>query len=176
MLANTEKNQRAHLTVKQTEQLLHTDHLKNGKPYRFVFLDGCNTAKGGFPKAFCGKNLPKKEMPDVSYFQNLQGEWLARPRAFMGWTKEPQWGTRRGVFKGYIKFREAFFGKWSESGKTLRQAVDHAAAAVAYPGYDGEYTWRDPYPVGKPIVWGEGLVIYGYSGLLIEQFNRPPMN
>jgi len=172
-------SERAYLTVDQTKNALGTANVNTGKPYRFVFLDGCETAGGDFPQTFCGKVLPNKET-DETFFGDPQNGWYARPRAFVGWKKgkEPVWGglaPRLGVCKGYIKFRQEFFARWAQTDKTLRQALDEAENTVKDPGVDDDYTWRDPGHPEKRIVWDDGLVVYGDRDLKIEQFNPSPM-
>ncbi len=171
-------SERAYLTVDQTKNALGTANVNTGKPYRFVFLDGCETAGGNFPQAFCGKVLHNKET-DETFFGDPQNGWYARPRAFVGWKKgkEPVWGGRAptlGVCEGYIKFRQELFRQWNMD-LTLRDALREAANAVKDPGVDDDYTWRDPLHPEKRIVWDDGLLLYGDRDLKIEQFNPSPM-
>ncbi len=56
--------------------------IPNGHPYRFVFLDGCDTAEGNWPLGF---GIPLEEGMTINDFVNKRG---IRPRAFMGWNRK----------------------------------------------------------------------------------------
>ena len=115
----------------------------NGRPYRFVFLDGCKTANGDLPTGF---GIPKGNVP-VTEFTGKRG---IRPRAFVGWNKNCTIGW--GAFdQQHCTFIPSFFDKWAHSvdlqGQHLgiRQAINSA----------------------NPVQWTQkpNLTIHGYEGL-----------
>jgi hypothetical protein len=53
-------------------------------PYRFVFLDGCNTARGNLPLAF---GIPNKVVSDDDW----NNKYHLQPRAFLGWSGYTAW-------------------------------------------------------------------------------------
>jgi hypothetical protein len=62
-------------------------------PFRFVFLDGCNTASGDWPQAW---GVPKQE-ETIDYYKSPNNTSHARPSAFVGWDVtvggNKDWGT-----------------------------------------------------------------------------------
>jgi len=119
----------------------------NLHPYRFVFLFGCNTAKGHFPEAF---GIPKEKNLPAARFDK-QG---LRYRAFMGFN-----GLQRSSFAGsspvveYFNFLQKFFEAWADpqGNRSLAEAVDFAIERSAVNGGP----WLNP----------PSIVIYGYPGL-----------
>lgn len=171
--AEAVRSQRAYLTVKQVRNLLRPG-ADYRRAYRFAFLDGCETARGGFPEAFCGEILPDRECGEA-FFKDEQGNWLARPRAFLGWTEKPSFGGwnlgGKGVHKGYVEFRLRLLAGFS-SGQTLAQAIRDAANAV---NNKPEFRWESEDFFGNPetiTVWDKGLIIMGNRDMKIEEFNR----
>lgn len=79
------------------------------RPYRFVWLDGCSTAAGDWPRAF---GMPYQAEP-LSYYQSTNNVTHARPSAFVGWDVtiggKPEWGT---IDKFWL-FRSYWMGNWS---------------------------------------------------------------
>jgi hypothetical protein len=118
-------------------------------PYRFVFLDGCNTAKGDLCKVF---GIPKERNVPGSRFSNKG----LRYRAFMGWDKPLIVGWAGAIDNTHVNFMTKLLQKWPEEKPssnpprpyTLREAVD--LAKVAYQ------TAIDH------------LIIYGYEGLWFD--------
>ena len=95
-------------------------------PFRFVFLDGCNTANGGWPAAW---GVPKQSVNSDWYKNSTNNPGGYRPNAFLGWDvtvggKKENWGT---VDK-FWQFREFWMGQWSVSygTKSLTDALDDA--------------------------------------------------
>jgi hypothetical protein len=118
--------------------------------YRYVFLDGCETAAGNLPLAF---GIPKKKVMRLNDFLN-DGR---RPCAFMGWTKTKWIGfAGRYVWYQHINFVSHFQYEWIENGRPLRQAVDNAAG----------------YPDAFGINIGN-MKIYGYDQLRYNEYNTP---
>jgi len=105
----------------------------NRHPYRFVFLDGCNTADGNWPQAF---GIPKKEGMVATDFGAKRG---IRPRAFMGWNRKKVFssifssGQLHGPHETYIT---TFWQKWAERQnglpvRNIKEAIALAKAAAA---------------------------------------------
>lgn len=95
-------------------------------PFRFVFLDGCNTASGGWPAAW---GVPKQSVNSDWYKNSANNPSGYRPNAFLGWDvtvggKKENWGT----IDKFWQFREFWMGQWSVSytGKSLDDALDEA--------------------------------------------------
>jgi hypothetical protein len=120
----------------------------NAHPFRFVYLDGCNTSSGDLSKAF---GIPKEKNVAAPRFVNKG----LRFRAFMGWDNRHNiaWGainTRHTTFVG------DFWSGWPQTDtnglpRTLRSA--HTYAATQGGTTSG---WPDAE---------DHLIIYGYEGL-----------
>ncbi len=130
----------------------------NNHPYRFVFLDGCNTANGDWCKTF---GIPKKRNMPLADFQNRG----LRTRAFLGWSSKIPWsigGTAPD--QGHIRFIsgasnfKGFFENWltvtnNITGATygIEDAARKAAAgyfmsnAITVYGYP-DLKWYDTVP------------------------------
>jgi hypothetical protein len=88
-------------------------------PYRFVFLDGCETANGGWPAAW---GVPKQTAGPDWYRNPANNPTGARPNAFVGWDTEvggPGWGT---VDKSW-EFRKEWMSNWAG---TFQQQMNYA--------------------------------------------------
>lgn len=118
--------------------------------YRYVFLDGCETAAGDLPLAF---GIPKKKLMRLIDFLN-DGR---RPCAFMGWTKT-KWVGYFGIYVHYphINFVTHFKYEWIENDYQLNEAV---ARAANYPDASG-------INIGN-------MKIYGYNQLRYNEYNTP---
>jgi len=68
----------------------------NRHAYRFVFLDGCETAKGDLPLAF---GIPKKKLTVADLADDGR-----RPCAFMGWSSTKWIGILNRVWYDHINF------------------------------------------------------------------------
>ena len=121
----------------------------NRHGYRFVFLDGCETAKGDLALAF---GIPKKTMTVADFADDGR-----RPCAFMGWTATKWIGIFNRVWYDHINFVTWFKYEWIERGEPLNQAVSRAAQ---YPGTSG--------------INISNLKIYGCDELGYNQFNNAP--
>lgn len=113
-------------------------------PYRFVFLDGCDTAKGNLPEVF---GIPKKVVSDADR-NNKYG--LFR-RAFLGWTGSDAASVKGTMPINHKEFFERFFQLWSGQGSgqpavNLGTALDQADQVPDY--WTGGY---DVGPLGKSI-------------------------
>lgn len=122
---------------------LNPSALTNAHPFRFVFLDGCNTADGDLCKAF---GIPKiKNMPAAQFFNKG-----LRYRAFLGWNGKQTIGWAGAINTQHTEFVGNFFGNWglpdnSGNPRNVRQAIQAAGA-----------TWSQI----------QYLIVYGYEGLL----------
>jgi hypothetical protein len=121
----------------------------NRHAYRFVFLDGCETAKGDLVLAF---GIPKKTMTAADFADDGR-----RPCAFMGWTATKWIGILDRVWYDHINFITWFEYEWVDQGQSLKEAVRRARG---YPGTGGINT--------------SNLKIYGCDELHYNQFNNPP--
>jgi hypothetical protein len=113
-------------------------------PYRFVFLDGCDTANGPLCETF---GIPKKKNMTASTFTNKG----LRYRAFMGWDNHQIISLAQSITIPHVNFVSTFFTKWATPDDenrllTLRQAIDQSK---------GAWTEVDKH-----------LVVYGFEGLL----------
>lgn len=121
----------------------------NRHAYRFVFLDGCETAKGNLPLAF---GIPKKKLTLVNFADDGR-----RPCAFMGWSSTKWIGIFNRVWYDHINFVTWFKYEWIDQGKGIKESID---AARTYPGTSQVNT--------------SNLKIYGYDQLQYNQFNSAP--
>jgi hypothetical protein len=78
-------------------------------PFRFVFLDGCNTASGGWPQAW---GVPKQS-ESLSYYQSSSNVTHARPSAFVGWDVEVGGSTDWGTISSFWEFRKDWMAEWA---------------------------------------------------------------
>ena len=123
----------------------------NRHPFRFVFLDGCNTANGIWPTVF---GIPKETLAQ-SDFINKRG---IRPRAFMGWA----WSKVSGgvimshqLNPDHITWVTTFWSSWTDHNQSTGQPRYNlkAAADAAKTASNGS---------------GYGLSIYGAQDLIID--------
>jgi hypothetical protein len=83
-------------------------------PFRFVFLDGCNTANGGWPQAW---GVPNQAEP-LSYYQGPDNKTGARPSAFVGWDVRVGGNKDWGTIDKFWQFRQFWMGNWSVQTST----------------------------------------------------------
>jgi hypothetical protein len=126
--------------------------------YRFVWLDGCNTAVGDFPEAWgIGK---KTNNPD--YYRSPANTYHTRPAAFIGWNTEvggAGWGTTANewLFKSY------WMGNWSvNNGQETDSLSDNLTSAS-----DGA-NWPSG---GSSRLWG-AMRLYGYRDIKFNEYNQ----
>lgn len=79
------------------------------KPFRFVFIDGCNSANGKFPEVF---GIPSA--PDNPGARNYSR------RAFMGWKTTTQDSIANN---SYQKFSERFWLAWLDENQSYERPV-----------------------------------------------------
>ena len=145
------KNPALLLTSKEVGTLLRYDDSNptNRHFFRYVFLDGCNTANGSFPTRF---GIPKKE-------HVLYGDYLEqniRPRAFSGWTAYKQYAVLGNIPWQFPAYRINFWFYWSQGSRSLLQS--HQDAKTSVPG-------------APSFRIGDSLKIYGYEDMRFYDFN-----
>jgi hypothetical protein len=120
-------------------------------PFRFVFLDGCDTANGDWPQAW---GTPKQEV-SADYFRN--NKTYPRPCAFVGWNVTIG-GTNWGTVDGWWNYRKIWMGSWSGViGKHLDWALDDARDSGSWiSATDIEAHLRK----------------YGYTSMTFQEFNN----
>jgi hypothetical protein len=123
-------NSHAYLTSKMVHDNVAFN--PNGaRPYRFVFLDGCNTANGSFAPAF---GIPSQAVTGEWFFDPLNTRNI-RPCAFMGWNTEEGTGINRGwgTVDGYWNWRKDWIADWSTTEQeTLDNAISVATSVSSW--------------------------------------------
>jgi hypothetical protein len=86
-------NSKAHLSSQYVHDTVTFNRYSGARPYRFVFLDGCDTANANWPWAF---GVPKQDEP-LSYYNSSANTRHTRPSVFLGWDVtiggKKDWGT-----------------------------------------------------------------------------------
>ena len=140
---------RQRITSAELESSL-TNHLDPSRPfyayqwghrYRFVFLDGCDTAKGILPLAFGMPNNP----PNVSQ-DEFDNNYHVQPFAFLGWNSSTANSVKNKLPGLHAQFILNFWNKWSgindegdptgDAPQNLRQALDNTGS----PSLSGSIT------------------------------------
>jgi len=106
--------------------------------FRFVFIDGCESANGDLCIAF---GIEKKKV-DFSYYNKKK----MPTRAFLGWKYHEEYkDVTTGVFSTYHSaVVTTFFNKWI-NGEPLADAISESEAEKS-----------PPYPYNNtPIIWGD---------------------
>jgi hypothetical protein len=110
---------------------------KFGTPYKFVFLDGCLSGTGPWPRAF---GILKNQM---NY--SVVG---AKNRAFLGWGDLVESSLYSNA---QDNFTQRFWQRWTEQpNRTLNEAI--LLALNQTPGVDGNKLLRFGY---QDVTWGE---------------------
>jgi hypothetical protein len=122
-------------------------------PYRFVWLDGCNTASGNWAWAW---GVPSQIEP-LSYYQSANNSTGARPSAFIGWNVEvggKDWGT----IQGFWSFRQFWMASWTST--YFQQLSDAFGDARDFSN------WVPPAQVNAH------LVQCGFNAMTFWQYNH----
>jgi hypothetical protein len=137
-----------------------------GHPYRFVYLDACSVAKGQLAASF-GINSTGSQ--PLSYYQ----QHGIRPRAFLGYDHDVYYTESGSFYDSFtggtynLRVKEEvyefltnfeFFWHYGYFGADLASAL--------YNAYS--YTPQLPYGIWQN---GDGLQLFGYSGLGIDDYN-----
>jgi hypothetical protein len=102
-------------------------------PYRFVFLDGCNTGDGDLCVAF---GIERKKTTAAQYTQKG-----LPTRAFMGWWTSKAYitvGQGRQFDPDHYNFVVNFFSNWS-NGAALQNAINQSLPS----GFTAPRVWGD---------------------------------
>lgn len=106
-------------------------HGVNQHPYRFVFLDGCDTAKGDLPIVF---GIPKN--PETISQADWDNKYHLQARAFVGWPSGTGYSVRNVMPQDHLRFILNFWHEWSgynpesdsfDRNFTLQDALNRAA-------------------------------------------------
>jgi hypothetical protein len=106
-----------------------TSNLSTGvRQYRFVWLDGCNTALGRWPDAF-GIN---KATNDIGYYTNsVTNPSHSRPSAFVGWATTPGgpgWGSAQNDF--YCRNQWIFDWTYNSQTHSLVTSLEYGCTSI----------------------------------------------
>ncbi len=126
-------------------------------PFRFVFLDGCNTASGDWPQAW---GVPKQSVSLDWYRSSTNNPSGARPNAFVGWDVTVG-GQGWGTVDKYWSFRENWMATWSVQsyGGNPASLNDAFETARSVSGW-------------VPSQVNAHLKKYGYTDMTFKQFNQ----
>jgi hypothetical protein len=128
--------------------------IPNQHPYRFVFLDGCDTAEGDWPLAF---GIPKQEGMTINDFLNKRG---LRARAFMGWNRKKQigWEGEGTMNQDHINYITKFWQTWDTATNNIPTPLNIAIQAAGVETIQGTGQTL-PNPAAG------GMVVYGAADL-----------
>jgi hypothetical protein len=138
---------------KSTIQNWQIASISKYKRFRFVYLDGCNTASGDLPNAF---NI-SKQTNDVAFYENHPKH--PRPAVFVGWNQvvggDASWGSayKRHDFQAY------WMGNWAND-------FDHPNIVIALDRANVGASW-----ITAAKLWG-ALRVYGYQQMKIRDYNN----
>lgn len=119
----------------------------NRHNFRFVFLDGCETAKGKLPEAF--GIIPKENLKLEAYDYSA-----VRPSTFVGWNDSPAAAfDDHSILMDHVYFIQNFQYLWS-TGLGVRAALDQAKDS----------------PLSTAIN-PKNLTVFGYKDLGPNQYN-----
>ncbi len=128
----------------------------NRHPYRFVYMDGCETADGNWPQVF---GIPKKAGMVTADFTNKRG---IRPRAFFGWNRKKYFNmelnTSGFLDPDFLNWRTDFWRDFAERDGQGNPKYNITTAATAADTNDN----------GIHNSFGGGRMIYGASDLVID--------
>ena len=137
----------------EIETMLHTvpSGQTNRHGFRFVFIDGCSTAKGNLCEAF---GIIRKKNLSSSYYDDAG----LRRTAFVGWNDNPAAGyASHLVNPDHWKFIQNFQYLWLSSSKGIRECLDDADKAIG--------------PAGANNIDPDDLTVYGCRNLGPNQHN-----
>lgn len=122
--------------------------------YRFVFLDGCDTADGDWPDAFS----ISKTNHDISYYQNHPKH--PRPSVFVGWHEliGGKGSGSHGVYH-WLNFEGDWMSQWANiyNLSSIKQSLEQANTISG---------WLDAPKFSEKIRY------YGYQDMLIQDYNK----
>lgn len=143
----------AHLSSGTVRSEITFNRFAGARPYRFAFLDGCNTANGDWPDAFG----IEKSTNTLSFYTGAGNTRRVRPSAFVGWTVTVG-GKGWGTADKFWEFRGFWMGNWSVDflNFTLTEALQSARQGS---------NW---IPLSK---MNESMKVFGYGGLRFNEYN-----
>ncbi len=139
--------------------------------YRFVWVDGCDTANGDLDRLF---NINGPGLFSLGYYQ----ERSKRPAVFIGHNQTIPLGipgetTQNGItYDGRIPdsvpyFRINFLIVWQYYGYTLKSAIDYGKANTP----ERNMHYLDGSLAGQHYAPGDALQIEGYDDMHYNEFN-----
>lgn len=150
---------KAMLTSATVRNEITFNRYAGSRPYRFAFLDGCNTANGDWPDAFgVGKGTNA-----LAWYTGTNNTRRVRPSAFVGWNVTVG-GKGWGTVDKFWQFRGFWMGNWSvnkndtDKGR-LGEALRLAQSGAIWP------------PQGLPQLNG-ALRVHGYQNLRFDEYNH----
>jgi len=114
----------------------------NNTRYRFVWMDGCNTANGDWPDTFAMGKQENKALID----------YTVRPSVFCGFNAVYTFATGTNVVPEVAYYRSEFAFNWSQRGMTVYMAHFQAGLSSGW----------------SP---GNTLKLYGYWDLHWKEYN-----
>jgi hypothetical protein len=131
---------------------LHTipDNQTNRHAFRFVFLDGCSTAKGTLPEAF---GVIHRTIDDLDYYTGAS----IRPNAFVGWDAD----KHIGIMWIFLFYSHVNFINWIQYDMIANG--DGIKSAIAWAANQPDVWWW---------LWTSEFQVYGFTGLHFGQFNN----
>ena len=110
-------------------------------PYRFVFMDGCDTATGGLPDAF---GIPKQNM-GASWYTSTNNVRHLKPSAFVGWDSDVEMSS--DTVDKFWNYRKLWINEWSQAtvDMSLGKALDDARDAAGWWNVTGITSHRKIY-------------------------------
>ncbi len=147
---------KAGLTSQSIRQNITFNKNSGAIPYRFVFLDGCNTASGDLPQAWGVPN----QTETIDYYKSAANSTGARPSAFVGWDTEIGGLKGWGTIDKFWQFRTFWMGNWSvqagQQNDGLRDVFNQALTG-------SNWVDQDHY---------NHMKIYGYQDMTFLQYNH----
>ncbi len=141
--------------------------------YRFVWLDGCNTANGAWDKAF---HINGPGIFPLSYYQSVH----RRPALFVGHTQDIPYARAGGPKIGGVQydgtipssvpyFRSNLVFYWSQENSSFMAALNYSL--VNTPPIVPPITFQSGPLAGQTYQPGQFMQIEGYDQLGWNQFN-----
>jgi hypothetical protein len=122
-------------------------------PFRFVFMDGCNTAVDDW----CYNWGVPKQVETVDYYRSAANKIHVRPNAFVGWDVTIGGSKDWGQIDKFWAFRQDWMAEWA--GTFQEQLSDSLSTANQVSG------WVDAAHFSH-------LKEYGYTAMMFQQYNR----
>lgn len=146
---------KAFLDSATVKDLIVFNHGTGFRPYRFVFLDGCQTAVGDWPEAFG----TEKTTNVLNFYYSTNNTRHTPPSAFVGWNVSPG-GEGWGNVQQNQNFRSYWMSNWS----------------VNWTRAEGEL-WRSLQDARSGANWitagqfENAIRVFGYRVMKFKEFN-----